>query len=230
VSAVLVKLFRLRAMADVLLATVSVVFYLSKWYTRTEIASRIAIFYAGAVIASAFGGLLAYAMFHIRASGNLFDWSYLFILEGSLTCLLAIAAYFILPADIGRAYFLNHEEKVMAERRLEIESMQSHSEKFVWSQAVSEFRTIHGWARVIIAFSVGILPNASANFLAIMTQRLGYSVTKTNLVSGILPQCRPRSSTDTDFHSTRWHQPQRRRSSFWHCLFLRTTSENGAFT
>ena len=73
----------------------SVVFYLSLFYTRVEIASRIAIFYAGAVVASAFGGLLAYGMFQITPSGGLFVWSYLFILEGCLTVVIAIAAYFI---------------------------------------------------------------------------------------------------------------------------------------
>ncbi len=160
-----------------------VVFYLSKWYTRAEIASRIAIFYAGAVVASAFGGLLAYGMFHVKPSGDLFVWSYLFILEGCLTCLIAIAAYFILPKGILDAYFLSEIEKEVAETRIHRESMQNRDDRFVWSEAVTEFKTIHGYARLLISFSVGILPNASANFLAIMTAGLGYSVTKTNLVS-----------------------------------------------
>lgn len=160
-----------------------VVFYLSKWYTRGEIASRIAIFYAGAVIASAFGGLLAFGMFQVKPSGNLFVWSYLFILEGCVTCLVAILAYFVLPKDIAHAYFLTPSEKAVAEKRMQLESMENRSEKWVWSEAISEFKTIHGWARVIIALSVGILPNSSANFLAIMVVRFGYSVTKTNLVS-----------------------------------------------
>lgn len=164
----------------------SVVFYLSKWYTRSEIASRIAVFYAGAVVASAFGGLLAYGMFHIKPSGHLFVWSYLFILEGCLTCLVAIIAYFVLPKDIPNAWFFTQGEKEVAEARMQLEFMQNRSGKWVWSEAISEFKTIHGWARVVIAFSVGILPNASANFLAIMTVRLGYSVTKTNLVSAII--------------------------------------------
>ena len=162
-----------------------VVFYLSKWYTRAEIASRISIFYAGAVIASAFGGLLAYAMFQVTPSGDLFVWSYLFILEGCLTCLVAIAAYFILPKDISSAYFLSAAEKSVAEYRIELDSMENRNDHFVWSEAIAEFKTIHGVARILIAFSVGILPNASANFLAIMTVRLGYSVTKTNLVSSL---------------------------------------------
>ena len=156
-------------------------FYLSKWYTRVEIASRIAIFYAGAVIASAFGGLLAYGMFQIRG-GSMFVWSYLFILEGCLTCLIAIAAYFILPRDIESAYFLSPVEKQVAQARMAIESANVEEGKFIWREALAEFRTIHAYARVLIGITCGILPQSSANFLAIMTVRLGYSVTKTNLV------------------------------------------------
>ena len=166
----------------------SVVFYLSLFYTRAEIASRIAIFYAGAVVASAFGGLLAYGMFQITPSNGLFVWSYLFILEGCLTCLIAIIVFFALPADIAHAYFLTQAEKDAAHLRMELDGMQHQTEKFVWSEALAEFKTVRSCARLVIAFSVGILPNSSANFLAIMTQRLGYSVTKTNLVSFLCPQ------------------------------------------
>lgn len=166
-----------------LLPRYRVVFYLSTFYPRREIASRIAIFYAGAVIASAFGGLLAYGMFQITPSGGLFVWSYLFILEGCVTCLIAIVAYFVLPADIARAYFLKPHEKEAAQLRMDVDGTQKETGKFVWKEAFSEFKTVHGYARVVISFAVGILPNASANFLAIMTARLGFSVTKTNLVS-----------------------------------------------
>lgn len=177
--------------ADESFAMERVVFYLSKWYTRGEIASRIAIFYAGAVIASAFGGLLAFGMFQVKPSGNLFVWSYLFILEGCVTCLVAIIAYFVLPKDISNAYFLTPMEKAVAEKRMQLESMENRSEKWVWSEAVSEFKTVHGYARLMIALSVGILPNSSANFLAIMVVRFGYSVTKTNLVSQSLSLLSP---------------------------------------
>ncbi|KEF59821.1 uncharacterized protein A1O9_04669 [Exophiala aquamarina CBS 119918] len=158
----------------------SVVFYLSKWYTRAEIASRIAVFYAGTVVASAFGGLLAYGVFQITG-GALHVWAYLFILEGCMTCLIAIAAYFILPGDIGDAYFLTPTEKKIATARMQMDATQVQAPNFIWSEALSEFRTIHAYARILIAVACGLLPQSSANFLAIMTVRLGYSVAKTNL-------------------------------------------------
>ncbi|KAJ9626829.1 hypothetical protein H2204_009845 [Knufia peltigerae] len=158
----------------------SVVYYLSTFYTRAEIASRIALFYAGAVIASAFGGLLAYGVFHIQHAA-LPSWAYLFILEGCVTCLLAMAAYFVLPRDISHAWFFTAQEKRVAESRILLNSMDVQSTRFNWHGALSEFRTIHFYARALIAVCFGILAQSSANFLALMTVRLGYSVTKTNL-------------------------------------------------
>lgn len=219
-----------------LIAKRSVVFYLSKWYTRAEIASRIAIFYSGAVVASAFGGLLAYGMFQVTPSGGLFVWSYLFILEGCLTCLIAIAAYFILPQDISRAYFLSAAEKEVAEARIRLEAMENRNDKWVWSEAVSEFKTVHGWARIVIGMAVGILPNASANFLAILTVRLGYSVTKTNLVSpapGVyctdIAESEDRSLTSSPC-STPSHLPRPPLSFSCCCRTRPTTSSNVACT
>lgn len=152
-------------------------------------------------MASAFGGLLAYGVFQIKG-GALHVWAYLFILEGCLTCLIAIAAYFILPGDIGDAYFLTAVEKEVAMARMRTDTTQALAPKFVWSEALSEFRTIHAYARVLISVACGLLPQSSANFLAIMTVRLGYSVTKTNLVSGLVREPLLRVFADYDFSST----------------------------
>lgn len=117
------------------------VFFLSTFYTRHEIASRIGIFYAGSVFASAFGGLLAYGVFHIKGNSTYFTWSYLFILEGCCTVLVAFIQFFILPKGIRKAYFLSEAEKQVAEDRLLVASLDSLNPEFIWSEAVREFKT-----------------------------------------------------------------------------------------
>ena len=57
-----------------------VIYYLSTFYTRTEIAGRISIFYASSEIASAFTGLIAFGTFKIHS--HLYGWQYLFLIEG----------------------------------------------------------------------------------------------------------------------------------------------------
>ncbi|CAK7231728.1 hypothetical protein SBRCBS47491_008029 [Sporothrix bragantina] len=160
----------------------SVIYYLSTWYTRRELASRIGIFYAALVASSAFGGLFAYGMFQIK-NEKYFRWSYLFFLEGGLTMAWALVIYIAMPSSPQTAWFLNQNEKIVAQQRLEQDSISSslESTKFRWKEALSEFTTLHGYIRLCLSFVGGTVLTSNANFLAIVVQRLGYSVVKTNL-------------------------------------------------
>lgn len=159
-----------------------VIYYLSIWYTRRELASRIGIFYAALVGSSAFGGLLAYGMFQIE-NETYFRWSYLFFLEGSLTMAWAIVCFFVLPSGTNTAWFLSQAEKDVAHFRLEQDSVQNLDAKFSWVESLSEFRTPHGYIRLLLSFISGTILTSNANFLAMIVKRLGYSTVKTNLVS-----------------------------------------------
>ncbi|KAI3573525.1 retrograde regulation protein 2 [Fusarium oxysporum f. sp. albedinis] len=160
----------------------SVVIYLASFYTRADIASRLGLFYAAAVVAAAFGGLLAFGVFHINpADESLYRWSYLFIIEGSLTVLIGAALYFLLPGTLRTAKWLEPDEKDAAEQRLLKSSVDKVESKIVWSEIVMELRSVHLYARSVIGFCFGILLASNANFLPIITARLGYSVVKTNL-------------------------------------------------
>lgn len=161
--------------------------YFSTFFTRRQIALRIGIFYASSVTASAFGGLLAFGVFHIPSGHGLFTWSYLFLLEGSITLATAVVAFLVLPRSIQSAYFLTEDEKHAGSKSQLLDSVQNITPKLNWAEALSEFRSWHFPVRVVIGFTFGTLLNSNANFLAILTVRLGYSVVKTNLVSQTLP-------------------------------------------
>ncbi len=57
-----------------------VIYYLTTFYRRRELASRLSTFYAATVTASAFNGLIAYGVFQINNA--LKGWQYLFLIEG----------------------------------------------------------------------------------------------------------------------------------------------------
>lgn len=159
-----------------------VIYYLSIWYTRKELASRIGIFYAALTASSAFGGLLAYGMFQVTPSSGYFRWSYLFFLEGGMTVFWSIISFFVLPVDTQSAWFLNPAEKEVAVLRLEHDSVQSLSTEFSWRESLSEFTTPHGYIRVVLSFVMGVILTSNANFLAMVVRRLGHGVVKTQLV------------------------------------------------
>ncbi|UKZ83338.1 hypothetical protein TrVFT333_011146 [Trichoderma virens FT-333] len=91
--------------------------YLSFFYGRFDLAVRVAIFYGQYAIAGAFSGAISFGVFHLK-SGSLLNWQYLFIIEGSLTCFVAILAWFLLPRGPGSAWFLKQEEREFAAERM----------------------------------------------------------------------------------------------------------------
>lgn len=86
--------------------------YLSFFYPRDKIGFRHGVFIAGAAMANAYGGVLAYGLSHIKNS--VAPWKLLFIIEGIPTVLLAFVTWFWLPDNIKKARFLTPREKQIA--------------------------------------------------------------------------------------------------------------------
>jgi MFS family permease len=73
------------------------VYLLSMFYTRKEVATRIAILYTGNILATAFAGLIAAGIFHgLGDVGGITGWRWLFILQGIVTFVIAVVGFFLL--------------------------------------------------------------------------------------------------------------------------------------
>ncbi|KAK9785531.1 putative Major facilitator superfamily domain-containing protein [Seiridium cardinale] len=95
------------------------VFLMSSWYTRNELAHRIAWFYAGSSLANAFGGLLgAGVLGNLSGAHGIAGWRWLFIIEGVITIVVATTAIFVLPDYPATTRWLSDEEKAYAQWRL----------------------------------------------------------------------------------------------------------------
>ncbi|KAH8898749.1 retrograde regulation protein 2 [Thozetella sp. PMI_491] len=158
----------------------SAIIYMSTFYTRRDIASRVGLFYAASVAAAAFGGLLSFAVFRIQDS-TLHNWSYLFVIEGSLTMSIGLSLPWVIPGSLKSARWLSPEVKAAGAARLLRESLDKTEYKINWAEALRVLSTWHYYVRGLIAFSFGVLLSSNANFLAIITARLGFDTVKTNL-------------------------------------------------
>jgi MFS family permease len=99
---------------------------LSIFYTRKEIATRISILYTGNILATAFAGLIAAGVFSgMDDLAGLAGWRWLFILQGAVTFVVAVAAAFILPDDPLKTRWLTPEERELANRRIEADTVGS---------------------------------------------------------------------------------------------------------
>ena len=70
------------------------------------------------MVATAFGGLLASAISEMDGVHGLSNWRWIFILEGILTILIGIAAFFLVPDFPQQARWLTHEERTFVMARV----------------------------------------------------------------------------------------------------------------
>lgn len=68
-------------------------FYITQWYRRNECGLRMAIIFSFATLAGAFGGILARAIAEMDGLGGLQAWSWIFVVEGLASIVVAVAAY-----------------------------------------------------------------------------------------------------------------------------------------
>ncbi|TFY74802.1 hypothetical protein EWM64_g9210 [Hericium alpestre] len=116
-----------------------VVFYLSTFYKRNELALRVGLFYAAYSIAGAFSGLITFGVFHIQNS-EYRAWHFLFWIEGGCTIFFAILAFLWLPRSPVTWWLLSAHEKELAHARLLADSSVVVEEKLNIRDAFNSFK------------------------------------------------------------------------------------------
>lgn len=87
-----------RCLLPIVLEFVTDLIVLGMWYKRSEAQKRYSLFFSSTSLAGAFGGLLASAIGKLDNVQGYSGWRWIFILEGTLTCVVAILFFFIFPA------------------------------------------------------------------------------------------------------------------------------------
>ncbi|KAG1723888.1 major facilitator superfamily domain-containing protein [Suillus lakei] len=96
-----------------------VLFLISGWYKRDELAVRAVLVSSGSLISSAFGSLFASGILYgMQGKLGQAAWRWLFYIEGGITILVAICAIFILPDFPHNTRWLTPEERALAISRL----------------------------------------------------------------------------------------------------------------
>lgn len=119
------------------------VYYTTFWYKREECSLRVAVFFASATLAGAFGGAIAYAVGHMNMVSGLEGWRWLFILEGLPSVLSAVVVLFIMPDYPDTASWLTPDEKLLAARRLSTngDATRAPSARIGWAEILETLTT-----------------------------------------------------------------------------------------
>ena len=105
-------------------------FYLiGMWYRRHEAQRRYTFFFSSTTLAGAFGGLLASAIGKMDGMHGYKGWRWIFILEGTLTCVVSFFFFFLLPNFPEEAKWLSEDERAYVKARLQIDQGKSAAER-----------------------------------------------------------------------------------------------------
>lgn len=119
-----------------------VIYYLSCWYTRLELAKRSSIFILGSYLSGAFSGFISYGvMKNLDGVHGKAAWRWLFIIEGVATVGFSIVCMPILPSLPQNTRWLSKEERLLGVVRLMEDFQQKEHEQ---STAIGDLENVTG--------------------------------------------------------------------------------------
>ncbi|KAI0098094.1 putative allantoate permease [Hypoxylon sp. NC0597] len=157
-------------------------YLISFWYRRQDSQKRFTIYFCAVVLASAFGGLLASAIAKMDGIRGISNWRWIFILEGILTILIAIAAFFYVSDFPAEASWLTKTEKQFILQRTGVSEISSEG-RVTRRDLVEFFKDPKNAVGAIMYFCFVAPLYAFSYFLPTIVQTLGYSVIQTQLHS-----------------------------------------------
>ncbi|KAI7759646.1 hypothetical protein LZL87_014154 [Fusarium oxysporum] len=147
------------------------VYYLSRWYRRSELTFRLSFVIISASLAGAFGGLLASAILRLESFGSLHSWRMIFAIE------VGVISFFTLTDRVETATWLSPEQKTLANARI-------ISERVGTTEIIDKFGTKRMLRGIL---NPVVLPTAVISFFNFITVH-GLSFFLPTIVRTIFPQ------------------------------------------
>jgi len=161
-----------------------VAYYITLWYRRHEAQYRLAMFFSAATVAGAFSGILAFGIEKMDGIAGLAGWSWIFILEGIATVIVAVIAFFVIQDFPETATFLTEEERAFIVHRMKYDGTDiAMDNEFRWKyvrQAFTDWQVYLSlfiyWGNVVPLYGISL-------FLPSIIEELGYSGPQAQLMT-----------------------------------------------
>jgi MFS family permease len=154
-------------------------FMISLFYNRKEAATRMAWFYTGNMLASAFSGLIASGVFAgLDGVHGLAGWKWLFLIQGVATFAVAVAAFYLLPNSPLETRWLTPAERQLAHDRIAKDTTHKRAGTSTWKglwEACSDYRL---WVFALMC-NLHLSANGFKNFMPTVVKTLGFNTTIT---------------------------------------------------
>ncbi|KAL9048737.1 MAG: hypothetical protein Q9162_007577, partial [Coniocarpon cinnabarinum] len=151
-------------------------FYLiGMWYRRAQAQKRFTFFFSSATLAGAFGGLLASAIGKMDGMRGYRGWRWIFILEGVLTCVVALVWFFAISNFPEDAKWLTTSERNYIRARLQADVGHAALERRTNFQDIigffKDWKVILGW---LMYFGLIVPAYGYAYFSTTIIKTYGY--------------------------------------------------------
>ncbi|KAK9894476.1 MFS general substrate transporter [Cystobasidium minutum MCA 4210] len=160
----------------------SLCLYLSNFYATQEYQLRCTILFSAITLAGAFAGLFAAALVNLDGTLGHSGWAWIFIIEGVLTIVVALAAFVFMTPSIEKSWWLKPEEKVALRAVMNASSRAGEEHgKFSWKECMTVFKHPFGLLCWILNMCMAIILFSMAYFLPTIVRGFGYNPTITQL-------------------------------------------------
>ncbi|KZS90534.1 MFS general substrate transporter [Sistotremastrum niveocremeum HHB9708] len=155
-----------------------VIFLFSVYYRRRERHWRVAVFFGGAALAGAFGGILAFAIGKMDGIGGRQGWAWYVSISCILTIVVSLAAYWIVPT-----WCLTEPERARLLARLAADSDAGSYETFEWRYVREAFGDHLVWAYAFLFHGFAFVLYSLSLFLPTIIANLGFVTWKAQLMT-----------------------------------------------
>jgi sugar phosphate permease len=136
-------------------------------------------------IAGVISGLLGAGLGALGGTGGYDGWSWIFFVEGGMTCVAAILAFFIIPPFPHESEFLEPEEKEWLLRRLDRDTLQYETvhEPMTFKGVLHSLKDWKVLIGGVLYLSVCVTAYSISVFTPTILATFGWSSMKSNLLS-----------------------------------------------
>ncbi|KAJ2514766.1 hypothetical protein H4217_005568 [Coemansia sp. RSA 1939] len=163
------------------------IYMTSFWYTKRQLAPRIALFFSAGMFAGIWAGPLAERLQKIN--GSLMGYQYIFIIEACITVGLAVLIAVFWQNYPETATFLTEKEREAALAMLAADKALSPKAEYSVRQVFKALSDWTVWAYAIIFWAACMGGVTQAIFGPTLIQAMGYTSTRAQILSAVPSAC-----------------------------------------
>ncbi|ORY03346.1 MFS general substrate transporter [Basidiobolus meristosporus CBS 931.73] len=171
-----------------------IILYMTTYYTREELATRLSWFWGVLALADASAGLIAFGVLRLRGVAGLKGWQWLFLIDGICTVIVALLTFFYLPEGPTRTkgllrgkngWFDDREVKILVTRLIRDDPSKAvgRREGVKRSELFAAFTDLRIWGHLFIGFFGLMASSPVTSYMPLIIKSLGFSTVISNLLT-----------------------------------------------